>query len=210
MMKITLALIVSAVVLLSCSGESSETTDVANSTESGTSSSSNVPKSDKETEIEITFSSGVLQGTHLFKPDETNPMSQINVGFSDNVSNLNASGLVSSNGKYTLVLTRPFHGEASKGNHKAKEYTNECGLFIITPTDESSAIDRINGYYEACTETTIPASGEWEEGSIYNRRGVVANYSDNARLEIQYKDAPEKIEKSEVTVTIKARESRLK
>jgi hypothetical protein len=208
-MKTIIALMVAATTFLSCSGES--TTELSNSSaESENDSSADAPNSDKETEIEITFSSGILKGTHVFKPDPSNAMSQINVGFSDNVSNFSATGLVSSDDKYILVLTRPFHGEASVGTHKAKEYTNECGLFIITPKEGNGEIDRINGFYQNCTETNVSASGEWEEGSIYNRRGVVADFKDNARLEIQYKDAPEKIETSDVSVTIKARESRIK
>lgn len=208
-MKTIVALLFSAALFMSCSEENTNSSTENNGSEQ--TANATTPSSDKETEVEITFASGMLKGTHRFKTDRSNAMSQINVGFSDNVSNLSASGLISEDGEFRLVLTRPFQGEAAVGTYPAKEYTSDCGIFIITPVEtEKHGFTKIYGSYENCTKTDITASGPWEEGSIYNRRGVVAHFSDKSRLEIQYDEAPEKVETSDITVTIKARESRLK
>ncbi|MDG1331175.1 MAG: hypothetical protein P8P74_02520 [Crocinitomicaceae bacterium] len=210
-MKITITLTIMTALLLSCAGESDNAVELSNSNpDTETNAQSDVPQSDDDTQVEITFSAGIMQGTHVFKPDDSNPMSQINVGYSDDVTNLNASGLISADGKHRLLINRPFMGEAEVGAQKAKKYTNDCGVFIITSLDESSSYDRIDGSYTNCSSTNVTAVGAWKESSVYNRRGVVAEYSDQAALEIRKKNGSEEAETIDVDVVFKARESRIK
>lgn len=208
-MKITFTLTVLSALILSCSGESTNETDNAIASEI-TTTSSNAPTSDEDTQIEITFSSGTMKGTHVFKPDASNPMSQINVGYDDDISNLNASALVSEDGKHRLAIGRPFMGEATVGTHNAKEYTDNCGFFKLRALEGNTSYFIIRGNYQDCSKTEVTATGEWEEDMVYNRRGVVAKFSEMIELEISSEDGSTSVEVTEIQVIIKARESRLK
>lgn len=203
----TFSLIMAIALCVSCSTET--TTDISNpNTE--VAPSFDVPSSQNDTEIIIEFSSGTLKGIHVFKPEKSNPMSQINVGFSDNISNLNASGLISEDGKHRLAFGRPFSGEAAVGSQKANKNSDGCGFFIINPLDEQVGYQRIDGSYKNCSNTRITAVGDWEETTVYNRRGVVAQFKDNAEIEVRLEDGSTATEFVDIDVTIKARESRLK
>lgn len=206
-----LLMLMLAVQLLSCSGnEAKNEVEVTQEPAAAEPGLEDVPTSDKETSVELTFESGMLKGTHLFVPDNENRMSQVNVGFSDGVSNLNATGLISMDGKYRLLINRPFMGEASAGDHAAKKYTNDCGVFIITPLGSESEFTRIDGSYQNCTKTKVTGVGEWSEGTVYNRRGVTATYSDLIQMEITLTNGTPKSEQTTITVSFKARESRIK
>ena len=88
-MKMTIALFFTASLFTACSNGEGTNADIASGNNTEVNGSAPAPKSDKETEIELTFSSGIMKGTHLFKPEDSNAMSQINVGFSDKVSEAN-------------------------------------------------------------------------------------------------------------------------
>lgn len=162
----------------------------------------------KDVFIEVTFSSGPFAGTHKFTPEKGNYLSQINLEFFDGYSNLNASKLIAENGIQIHYINRTFLGEASKGKHKAKNFTEGCGHFNFIDQKNEQSYKRIDGDFTGCLETSITEVTPWKDGIIKKRRVVSGQFTDTVQFEYTMDDGSEKTEIVEVTVNFMANESR--
>lgn len=162
----------------------------------------------KNVYIEVTFASGIFMGTHKFTPEKGNYLSQINIEFFDGYSNLNASKLVADNGVQIHHINRTFLGEATKGNHKAKNFTDGCGSFNFIDLKNEQGYDKIDGDFKACGETTVTKTTTWKEGIVKKRRLVSGHFKDTVTFEITNDNGSKTTETVEVTVKFVANESR--
>jgi len=208
-MKYGIAIVLMTGLIWGCSEENSTVEIAGENADQPSETNKSVPISDDEVEVTVSFSSGTMAGTYVFKPADGDLMSQINVGFDLNVSTLSATKLVSEDGKHQLMITRPFEGEPTKGSHKAKMYSNDCGSFKFRSLSENGLYSTIRGTYKNCSNTTVSACGPWKDGHVYKSRGVVANFQDEVELEINSADGEVSVESTKIEVVFKGRDSRI-
>ena len=157
--------------------------------------------------IKITFDKGPLKGTHVFTPEKGNYASQINLSFSDNISNINASKLVSESGFQIHYINRLFEGEPSFGN---KEGTSECGTLNFIDLQNNQSYRRIDGKYLGCTKTKITKVSTWEKGIYYSKRDVSGNFVARLSMEIVKDDQSKQEIETSISVEFTVKESKRK
>lgn len=158
--------------------------------------------------LEITFYDGDFKGTHIFYPEKGNYMSQINLGYFEGVSKLNASKLVTDNGMQIHYINRHFKGEATLGKHNAKKYTSGCGSFNFIDLKNNQPYKKIDGDFSGCTSTTITKVNNWKKGIVKNKRTVSGNFTDTVTFKYRMDDGSKKTINTKVSVKFKAQESR--
>lgn len=170
----------------------------------------NTDLSIEDLSITITFKEGLLKGTHTFYPEKGNYASQINIGLTDDISNLNASKIVTNKGIQLHYITRQFIGETKIGTHNAKKGTNGCGNLNFIDLKNTKNYNKINGNFSGCTTTSITQVSKWKSGTVYDKRIVAGSFTDTVVFDITMDDDSKKTETTEVTVNFIAKDLRRK
>ncbi|TXE12749.1 hypothetical protein FUA26_02830 [Seonamhaeicola algicola] len=161
----------------------------------------------KNVYVEITFNKGSFMGTHLFKPEKGNYLSQINVEFFDGYSNINASKLVTENGLQIHHFNRTLLGNTDKGSHDAKMFTKGCGHLNFIDVKNNMPYKRVDSDFVGCNKTLIKETTPWKDGVVKKRRLVSGSFQDTVQFEFTMDDGSKKQETVDVVIKFKANQS---
>jgi hypothetical protein len=182
----TLIYLAAFILLSTCSKE--ETPKTAQNTKQNTEHTTSINSKTKPY-IKLTFKDGILKGTHYFSPPKGNYLSQVNIGFHENVSTLNSSKIITANGLQIHTISRAFEGEVAQKKHMAKRYTEGCGNLNFIDLENKQPFKRIDGVFTGCSTTEIVNISPWKKGVVKYRRKIFGKFTDTVQLVITKKDA---------------------